>query len=280
MAFYLSVQPYFYSYLLVVQGQSVAAAGHVTQTFSFTSSITSLIISFIIKYTKHYKWFVTGGAFIYLMALGLIFHYRTMNVSIAQIVGTQICLGIGGGMLNVPAQIGVQASTDHQHVAIATAVYLTSVEIGGAVGSAISGAVWGNQIPGKLEQYLPAAVRDQAHAIYNSVDVARSYPMGSPERLAIARAYQETMTNLLTIALCISVPCVIASLFMKNYKLDEMEQNVKGRVIGGGTKEGREVEVLREEPGAENSWSKMGQWLQWPLMKKKVATLPTDDVSK
>jgi hypothetical protein len=266
--YYLSVQPYFYSYLLVVQNESVTAAGHVTQTFTFTSTVASIVISFVIKYTKYYKPFIVLGCLIYLMGIGLMIRYRAEGASVGQIVGTQIAVGIGGGMLNVPAQLGVQASTDHQHVAIATAVYLTSVELGGAVGSAISGAVWGNNIPAKLTEYLPPGSKQNAESIYNSIDNALKYPVGSPERVAINRAYQETMNILLIIAVCVAALPFLFSLLMSNYKLDEMEQQVKGRVIGGIVKDGKEVKVVRERDRAAKKG--LGRWLQWPMMKKRV----------
>ncbi|KAK4984267.1 hypothetical protein LTR50_006714 [Elasticomyces elasticus] len=254
MAFYLSVYPYFYSYLLVTQGKSVTAAGHITQTFTFTASVTSIVISVIIKYTKRYKYFVTLGSCIYLMGIGLMIRYRTEGASTVALVGCQIAVGIGGGMLNVPAQLGVQASASHQEVAAATAVFLTILEIGGAVGSAISGAVWTANIPIKLAEYLPAESHDQATAIFGNITLAsQGWPMGSPTRIAINRAYQETMTKLLTIAVCVCVPLIPLSLLMKNYKLDEVhnsppagdtgrdeglmrlsqiDQNVRGTVVG------------------------------------------------
>lgn len=46
--------------------------------------------------------------------------------------------------------------------------------------------------------------------------------MGSPERDAINRAYQETMTILLTVAVCIAAPLIPLSLCMGNYKLDQV----------------------------------------------------------
>ncbi|KAI0443848.1 siderophore iron transporter mirC [Xylaria telfairii] len=236
LVFYLSVQPYFYSYLLVVQHQSVPAAGHITQTFSFTSTVTSIIVSLLIKYTRHYKYFVTSGSLIYLLGVGLMIRYRTMDTTTGSLVGTQIAVGIGGGMLNVPAQLGVQASASHQQVAAATAVFLTIVEIGGAVGAAISGAVWTQLIPSKLSEYLPADVVPQAHTIFGDVTVASNYtmyPSGSPARMAINRSYQETMHILLIIAVTLCTPLVLLSLLMRNYKLDAVEQGVKGKVIGG-----------------------------------------------
>ena len=56
---------------------------------------------------------------------------------------------------------------------------------------------------------------------------------------------------------------------MKNYNLDKMEQGVKGRVIGGTMKEGQEVEIIREERGGGRMG--LGQWLQFPGMKKRPA---------
>lgn len=234
VAFYLSVFPYFYSYLLVVDNMGSTAAGHVTQTFSFTSTVASICVSFLIKYTKHYKYFVTLGGCIYLLGIGLMIKYRQEGVSIATLVGTQIAVGIGGGCLNVPAQLGVQASASHGNVAAATAVFLTILEVGGAVGNAISGAIWTNNIPKKLAAYLPPETLDQATLIYGNVTLAQTgWPPGSPTRIAINRAYQETMHILLIVAVCVAAPIIPLSLLMKNYKLDQMNQKVKGTVIGG-----------------------------------------------
>ncbi|RYC60500.1 hypothetical protein CHU98_g5715 [Xylaria longipes] len=249
LVFYLSVQPYFYSYLLVVQHQSVPAAGHITQTFSFTSTVTAIVVSLLIKYTRHYKYFVTSGSLIYLLGVGLMIRYRTMDTTTGSLVGTQIAVGIGGGMLNVPAQLGVQASASHQQVAAATAVFLTIVEIGGAVGAAISGAVWTGNIPSKLSEYLPADVAPQAHTIFGDVTVASNYtmyPSGSPARIAINRSYQETMHILLIIAVTLCAPLVLLSLLMRNYKLDAVEQGVKGKVVGGDVGANEETVSVRE----------------------------------
>jgi hypothetical protein len=239
VAFYLSVFPYFYSYLIIVQHKSVAAAGHITQVFSFTSTVSSIVVSFMIKYTAHYKYFITFGACIYLMGMGIMYHYRDEGASTGTLVGTQMAIGIGGGMLNVPTQLGVQASASHQQVAAATAVWLTLLEVGGAVGNAISGAIWSTNIPRKLESYLPDPVKINATDIYGSITVSGNYtlyPVGSPERIAINRAYQETMRLLLTAAVCVAAPLVPLSLLMKNYKLDQMDQKVKGKVIGDSKK--------------------------------------------
>lgn len=257
--FYTSIQPYFFSYLQVVQDDSVTAAGHIVQTFTFTSTVTSICISLAIKYTRRYKYYITAGAFIYLLGIGLMIRYRVQGSSTAQIVGTQIAVGIGGGMVNVPAQLGVQAAVSHGDVAAATAIFLTIVEVGGAVGSAISGAVWTANVPAKLADYLPPSAQADATSIFGNLTMAKSYAGGSPERAAIDRSYQETMNILLIIAVCLAAPLVPLSLFMRNYRLDTIDQKVRGTVIGQDrpyNERSSQAEVIDE--GNNSSDSKKG----------------------
>lgn len=165
--------------------------------------------------------------------------YRNEDASTWSIIGNQIAIGIGGGFLNVPAQLGVQASASHQQVAAATTVFLTILEIGGAVGAAVSGAIWTTYVPQKLQQYLPPDVAPNYATIYSDGVTAANYtlyPTGSPERIAINRAYQETMRYMLIGAICAAVPILPLSLCMKNYKLDQMKQPVEGKVIGSSHK--------------------------------------------
>ena len=244
--FYTSVQPYFFSYLRIVHSHSITAAGHITQTFSFSSTVSSIVVSLFIKYTSHYKYFVTAGACIYLLGIGIMIRYRTQDSSIAQIVGTQIAVGIGGGMVTVPAQLGVQASVSHGDVAAATVIFLTLLQIGGAVGSAISGAVWTSSILRKLTLYLPPGAQGDAAKIFGDLATATDlYPMGSPERAAINRSYQETMNILLIIAACFCAPLLPLSLLMRNYRLDRIDQKVTGTVIGK-SRYGEEDDEVRQ----------------------------------
>ncbi|KAJ5123539.1 hypothetical protein N7448_009636 [Penicillium atrosanguineum] len=222
MAFYFSVQPYLYSYLQVVQGYDVATAGRVTQTFAFTSTIAAFSVSLLIKYTRRYRIFVTIGCVIYMTGLALMLLCRGEGASHLQVLGTQIMVGCGGGLLNVPVQLGVQASASHQEVAAATAMFLTSMEMGGAVGAAISGAVWTHQIPKKLMQYLPDETKSEAGEIFGKLTKALSYEIGSATRIAINRAYQETMDRLLILAILATLPLIPLSLAMVDYKLDKM----------------------------------------------------------
>lgn len=235
MAFYLSVQPYFSSYLLVVRNLDEETVNNILKIFYISATVSSILVSLLIKLTNHYKWFVVAGSCLYTLGIGLMLGYRGDNTRV--IVFTQTLIGFGGGMLNVPAQVGVQASAGHQHVGTATAIFLTLISLGGAIGSAISRSLWEQLLPERLEAHIPSAIRDQAATISTDLLQARSYTMGSPERDAINQAYKETTTTLLIIAICLCVPIISCSLIMESYPLSRIEQGVKGRVIGGAVDE-------------------------------------------
>jgi hypothetical protein len=233
VAYYLSIYPYYQSYLLVVQGKSVTDAGRIVQMWTFAATITGFCTALLVKYTARYKFFVILGACIYFLGLVSMIMYRVEGASTVTLVATTAMVGIGGGMLVSPAQVGVQASVNHQELAAATAIFLTFLEIGGAAGSAISGAIWTSNVPKKLAMYLPLETRDQAAEIYSNIGLASTgWPMGSATREAINRAYQETMTKILMVAACVAIPVILLSFAMENYKLDEMDQQIKGVVIG------------------------------------------------
>ena len=107
VAFYLSVQPYFLSYLLVVKNVSVTTGGYITEVFTFASTATAIVVGALIKYTRHHKYFVTAGACIYMLGIGLMIKYRQPETSIAVLVGCQIVIGVRD---STPAHLPTVAS--------------------------------------------------------------------------------------------------------------------------------------------------------------------------
>ncbi|KAM7222442.1 Major facilitator superfamily domain containing protein [Rhypophila decipiens] len=238
MIFYIAVQPYFYSYLLVALNLPVSRAGQITQTFSFASTIAALLVSLGIRQTgsAHLKLrpFILLGAGLYTLAIAILICTRTREATAVSLFAAQGILGAGAGLMHVVTQLIVQAScgTNKAYVGVATAAFLTLVEVGGAVGAALSGAVWGRVLPGRLRLYLPEGVKDRAGEIFSSVKVARSFEWGSLEREAIGRSYQETVTVLLWIALGLCLPLLaVVWLIPRDYGFGAVDGEVDGPVM-------------------------------------------------
>jgi MFS family permease len=249
--FYIAVQPYFYSYLLVALNLPVSLAGPITQTFSFASTIAALLASLLIRRlaVPRPRPFILAGAALYTLAIAVLLRTRTRSASVASLFAAQTGLGAGAGLMHVATQLIVQAAASsdvphrgsqaraQQYVGVATASFLTLVQVGAAVGSAVSGAVWGKLVPAKLLEYLPEHVKGEAAKIYASVVVACSYAWGSPEREAIARSYQETITVLLWVALLACGPVLGMAVLVEDYRLDGFGKGGVGQVGDGDTSE-------------------------------------------
>ncbi len=83
---------------------------------------------------------------------------------------------------------------------------------------------------------------------------------GTPERAAINRSYQETMDILLIIAACLAAPLIPLSLVMRNYKLDAIDQKVRGKVIGKEKRLGGGDNDVPEMTGAGEGSGNRGFW--------------------
>ena len=143
----------------------------------------------------------------------------------------QIFVAIGGGIMSFLTQLSVMAVVSHQDTAAVLAVLGTVTSIGGAVGLAISGAIWTNTLPEQLALNLPADINNQSSTIFGSLTQQLSYPRGSPERDAIIDSYAFTQKILCTAATCISVGALILVFGLRDVKLKEVKQPVKGLVV-------------------------------------------------
>ncbi|KAI1115061.1 putative siderochrome-iron transporter [Nemania sp. NC0429] len=247
LAFHLSAQPYFHSYLVVMQPQSPTAAGYITQAFSFASAAFSVAVACAFRHSRNYKIFVAEGAVVYLVGIRNAICNSDDDAGMTALVMNQVTAGAGAGTLTVAALLGARAAVAREHVAAATAAFFMFVELGGAVGAAIFVAVWTRLLPAKLSAYLPVDVTEaHARAIFADVAVAGNYtlyPPGSPARAAINKSYQETMQVLFTVAVLVCAPLPLLALFMKKCKLGANVRD-EGDGQGQGRGQGRDQEEV------------------------------------
>ena len=165
------------------------------------------------------------GACVRLLGLGLMIRYRTPDSTTGQIIMPQVLQGLGGGMLGVLLQVTAQVNVPHQDVAMVTAFVLLLTEIGGAVGSAITGAVQLHVLPDKLALYLPQlSAADRALIVQGFYS---TYPYGTPERDGIIRAWSDFMHVSLIIATVTAVVPIILTLLLSDRRLTK-KQNAIG----------------------------------------------------
>lgn len=109
---------YLYSVLVVAFNESTKSALRIASLYSFASVITGILLSLVIFRVRRLKPFILFGTCLFMVAFGLLIHYRGGSGSTAHkgIIGAQVLLGIAGGFFPYPAQASIQAATKHERM--------------------------------------------------------------------------------------------------------------------------------------------------------------------
>lgn len=220
---------YFTSFLQVVNYLTVAEAGYVNNTFSVVSGFLLFLVGWGIRKTGYFKWLLWIAVPLYIFAQGLMIYFRTPTGYVGYIVMTQIFISIGGSVFIICCQLAVLAAVDHQFVAAALAMLNVTGTVGDSIGYTISGAIWTNVFEKALIRYLPEDAQSSVADIYGDIDVQLSYPRGSPERIAIQKAYGYAQTRMLAAGTAIMALSFIWVAIMRNLNVAKLKQT-KGNV--------------------------------------------------
>ncbi|KAM0789647.1 hypothetical protein ACM66B_000449 [Microbotryomycetes sp. NB124-2] len=250
-----SYESFFTSFLQVARGHSPKDASYISQSYIFAACIAAILAGWSAKATQRYKWIGVVGVLVHIFGVWLMMKARDLESTTFVLVMSQLIGGVGGGFTTIAAQIGCQSVVRHQDVAIATAIFLTITQIGGAVGGAGAGAVWSTLLPNRLSLRLPSDVdkADLIPKIMASLPFAMSFEPGSPVRDAINEAYYETQHVLNLMALLFLVPALVAVCLMKNVHLARDEDEVPEGVVVLGR-----ASFLDEEGGDSETSSLLG----------------------
>ncbi|KAJ5651173.1 uncharacterized protein N7484_004896 [Penicillium longicatenatum] len=216
---------YLYTVLIVAFDFSVATATRIQSFYSFFGLISGLITGMIIYRTRRLKYLIICGTCLFMMAYGLVLYFRggTDGGSKAGVITAQILLGLAGGFFAYPTQASVQAATTHEHMAVLTGIYLGSFNIGSALGTCVSGAIWTQTLYKSLVDNLAFQSNTTlAHAVYDSpFEVVPFYPIGTPERSAIIVSYRHVQRLLCVTGICLAAPMITLAFVLRNPKLSK-----------------------------------------------------------
>lgn len=221
---------FLYTVLVVGFDFSIKTATRITSLYSFTSVIIGPLLGVLVYYVRRLKMFIIAGTALFLVAFGLLIRYRgsPSGDGKAGVIGAQVVLGIAGGMFPYPAQASLQVFLRHENLATMTALYLATYNLGSAFGNAVSGAMWRQILPSKLDEGLGNINATLADAVFaDPLSAAVTYPMGTPERTAIIHAIQQVQRYLCIVGICLCVPLIIFAISMRNPKLNNAQTLAK-----------------------------------------------------
>ncbi|CAG9987036.1 unnamed protein product [Clonostachys byssicola] len=220
---------YYSSYLQVVHGLSISISNYVLNAYSLTSYFCSPFIAWYIRWSGQVKWPAMIAVPIYLMSTALIIYFRKPDTSVGYVTMCQVLIGFSTGMLSTMSQLILMAAAGHANVAVAIAIYGLFGSIGSSTGYAIAAGLWTNQLPQKLERYLPEESKNLTATIYGDIKQQLAYPIGHPIRDAVIHAYGDVMRSMTIAGACLC-PLLVASILMwRNINVKDVQEKEKSK---------------------------------------------------
>jgi EmrB/QacA subfamily drug resistance transporter len=201
-------------FLQVVNGKSAQNSGLQLVPLMGGLLLTSIASGQMISRQGRYKIFPILGTAITTVALFLLSRMGAETGTATASVYMFI-LGLGLGMVMQVLVIAVQNAVEYSQLGVATSGATLFRSIGGAVGTAIFGAIFSNRLTVNLERYLPAGTpSDQLTGVHGNPAALARLP---PE---VHRGYVLAFAHSLQTVFLIAVP-IAALAFLLTWLLEE-----------------------------------------------------------
>lgn len=174
------------------------------------------------------------------IGLGLLIHVNAAS-AIGEIIAFELVTGIGAGLLFQPPLTALQALTEQDDIATATATFSFVRNLATAMSVVIGGVVFQNgmdtQVPDLRAAGLPRNITDPLSGGAAAANVMIIGTITDPtQALAVKQAFAWSVRNIWILCTCISACGVVASAFITRQVLSKEHVETKT-----GLKEKRSV---------------------------------------
>ncbi|CAI4039341.1 hypothetical protein SMKI_08G0040 [Saccharomyces mikatae IFO 1815] len=215
---YYMAADYLYTVMIVAVNESVKSATRISTLSSFVSTVASPFFALLVTRCTRLKPFIMFGCSLWMVAMGLLYHFRGGSQSHSGIIGALGVWGVGTTLFTYPVTVSVQSAVSHENMATVTALNYTLYRIGSAVGSAVSGAIWTQTLYKQILKRMGDVAL--ATAAYDSpYTFIETYTWGTPQRVALMNAYKYVQRLETIVALVFCVPLIALSLCLRDPKL-------------------------------------------------------------
>jgi MFS family permease len=223
---------YYSSILQVVNDLGVTRASYIIAIYQVVGYLFAIGIGAYMSATGRFKDITLYFAIpITILGSVLLTYFREPMGNVGYIAMSMVFMAIGSGTIMITDEIAILAAVkEQQHFAVAIALVSMCASIGSAFGLTVSSAIWQDQFPKALMKYIPSEDMANIEMIYMDIVTQLSYPVGSPTRIAIQKAYGDGQKYLFIAATTVWVLGIAGTLMWRNIDLKSIKQT-KGRVF-------------------------------------------------
>jgi MFS family permease len=215
-------------YYEAVQGYSPIISGVALFPDTFTVAPLAVVTGILITMTGHYRWAVWSGWVLTVLGVGLLILLK-VDTSIPAWIFLTIVSGLGLGILFPSMQFSLQAASTNKDMGFAVAMFSFFRTFGQAIGVALGGVIFQNQMEKKLRAYpqFASQAEELAKDAAALVQIIKATPDGQ-DKLDLRTAYVDSVRLIFIVLCALAAVALVASLFIKSYDLDRALETEQG----------------------------------------------------
>ncbi len=215
-------------YYEAVKGQTPIIAGISIFPETFTVAPAAVVVGILITKTGRYRWAIWGGWVLTILGTGLLY-LLDVHTSTVRWIFINLVSGLGLGMLFPSMKFAIQASSTNADLAFAIAMFAFFRVFGQAVGVAIGGTIFQNQMKIKLLAYPGLAAKaDQYSRDATSLVRIIKGTQDAALKLQLQQSYADAL-KIVWVTMCgLSVLGFVLSLWTKGLDLNKPLETEQG----------------------------------------------------
>ncbi|OCF72564.1 hypothetical protein I204_06946 [Kwoniella mangroviensis CBS 8886] len=223
---------YWSSYVYVITDWSIGNWNRYSNAETVALTVFALLCGLLIRWTHRYKGYQIVGLAVRIVGMGLVVLAGSRDtVNNAVFAFIPVLIGFGSWM-TVGVRVASQGSVPHQDLGQVMANLALWTRIGGAIGSAIASSTWQTHMQANMRKFgVPS---QDISSLYASIKTAKTkYAYGSPERMAVVRAYNTTTRPLYIAGACTYGVSLLCTILMPNFYIGKTHNTVEKTDIAG-----------------------------------------------
>ncbi|KAM0799122.1 major facilitator superfamily domain-containing protein [Usnea florida] len=215
-------------YYEAVKGETPILAGISLFPATFTVAPAAVVTGFVITKTGRYRWAIWSGWVLTTFGTGILY-LLDVNTTTVQWVFLNLVSGLGMGVLFPSMAFSIQAATNNKDLAFAVALFTFFRAFGQALGVAVGGVIFQNQLEKKLLTYPLLA---PMAGVYSSdasglVQIIKTMQHGLA-RTQLIQSYADSLKYVWIVMCVLAGLALLSSFFIKGFELDRALETEQG----------------------------------------------------
>lgn len=211
-----------------VKGETPIIAGISLFPATFTVAPAAMVAGIVISTTGRYRWAIWSGWALTTLGTGILY-LLDVNTTTVQWGFLNLVSGLGMGVLFPSMAFSIQAATINKDLAFAVALFSFFRAFGQAIGVAVGGVIFQNQLKKKLLTYpllapLAGVYSSDASGLVQIIKTMQH----RPARTQLIQIYADPLKLVWIVMCALAGVALLSSFLIKGFELDRALETEQG----------------------------------------------------